>query len=116
VAAKGAIDAAAKVQEVEPSVEGVSGMMQNTIDPNYDRLSKIRQGIYRDSDNSRTPMDHLPPHIRSKKSWSDVFKVSVYQAEQREFYRKVDLIERLVHDDSFQGKARRAALRVFGIE
>ncbi|WP_028955888.1 hypothetical protein [Sulfitobacter sp. 20_GPM-1509m] len=53
-------------------------------------------------------IEHMPAHIRTKKSWSDTFKASAWSAEDRVFQA---LVEKMERDEAFAG---RVAKMMFG--
>lgn len=62
---------------------------------------QLRRIIYARQDAYQRSEDHLPAHIRSKKSWSPVFKAACYE---RELIVINMLLEKIDDDETFASK------------
>lgn len=88
---------------------GVSGPRCEVEAVNAKETWKIGERLRTAQYAAERPVDAMPPHIRGKKSWSDVYKSSVFAREQEiiEAY-----IQRIQKDDAFA----QAAARAMGME
>lgn len=72
------------VADVESGCVGLGSYPYDIIDAMFARREQ-----------SRTPNEHMPHHIRSKKSWSPAFKHHVFMREEA----IMQAVRRRIHDD-----------------
>lgn len=59
---------------------------------------RLVRPLHNHRENERTPVEHLPVHIRTKKSWSDAYKVGEAARERAIFDAYIERIEK---DEAF---------------